>query len=173
MFCPMPFVPQHIGKNVYPTFNSSTNLNKLQLNSTDTSTMNNYLAGLGAKYSQDEEDDEIQVLQHIGKKSTLGSEQYSSILNQPGNGNDDTRQYQRPGRKMKKSGSKLMKQANFKKCKICRETKCTCREVYNRTLVSAVDFFICNQRVTNFLFEDTSGEIETPVTVTECPTHNN
>ncbi|PIC21691.1 hypothetical protein B9Z55_026437 [Caenorhabditis nigoni] len=130
----MPFVPQHIGKNVYPTFNSSTNLNKLQLNSTDTSTMNNYLAGLGAKYSQDEEDDEIQVLQHIGKKSTLGSEQYSSILNQPGNGNDDTRQYQRPGRKMKKSGSKLMKQANFKKCKICRETKCTCREVYNRTL---------------------------------------
>ncbi|CAO4387643.1 unnamed protein product [Caenorhabditis nigoni] len=106
----MPFVPQHVGKNEYPIFNSSINLNKLQLNSTDTSTMNHYLAGLGAKYSQDEEDDEIQVLQHIGKKSTLGSEQYSSILNQPGNGNDDTRQYQRPGRKMKKSGSKLMKQ---------------------------------------------------------------
>ncbi|UMM44329.1 hypothetical protein L5515_019492 [Caenorhabditis briggsae] len=131
MFCPMPFVPQHIVKTVYPPSNSSANMNKLQLNLTDTSTMNHYLAGIAIKYSLDEDDNEIQVLKHIEKKSTDGPEHYSSIFNQPGNGDDDTQQYQRPGPKMKKCGSK---QANIKKCKMCRVTKCTCREVHNRTL---------------------------------------
>ncbi|ULT85111.1 hypothetical protein L3Y34_013666 [Caenorhabditis briggsae] len=127
----MPFVPQHIVKPVYPPSNSSANMNKLQLNLTDTSTMNHYLAGIAIKYSLDEDDNEIQVLQHIEKKSTDGPEHYSSIFNQPGNGGDGTPQYQRSDPKMKKCGSK---QANIKKWKMCRETKCTCREVHNRTL---------------------------------------